>query len=58
MHPVLKIGNEAKSHIKINMHKHKCTAVCTKNNTRQSVQQIQEIIFNDFSAVAYYQPTL
>ena len=51
-YPILKIWNEAKSHIKINMQKHKCTAVCTKNNTRQSTQPIQEIIFNDFFAVA------
>ena len=28
-----------------------------ENNTRQSTQQIQEIIFNDFFAVVYYKPT-
>ena len=58
MYPALKLWIEAKSRIKIDMQKHKCTAVCTKNNTRQSTQQIQVIIFNDFFAVAYYQPTL
>ena len=53
MHPVL----EAKSHIKSNMQKDNCTTICIKNNSRQSSQQIQEIIFNDFFGVAYYQPT-
>ena len=40
------------------MQKDNCTTVCTKNNARQSTQQIQEIIFNHFFLVAYYQPTL
>ena len=39
------------------MQKDNCTTVCTKNNAKQSTQQIQEIIFDDFFAVAYYQPT-
>ena len=51
MHPELQI------YIKINMQKDNCTTVCTKNNARQKTQQIPEIIFNDFLAVAYYQPT-
>ena len=38
----------AKSHIKIKMQKDNCTTVCTKNNTRQSTLQIQEIIFDPF----------
>ena len=57
MHPELKIWNEVKSHLKINMQKDNCTTVCTKNNARQSTQQIQKIIFNHFFAVEYYQPT-
>ena len=40
------------------MLKDNCTTVCAKNNAGQSTQQIQEIIFNDFFADAYYQPTL
>ena len=39
------------------MQKDNCTAVCTKNNTRQSTQQIQEIIFNVFLLLRIYQPT-
>ena len=57
MHPALKIWNEVKSRFKINMQKDNCTTVCTKNNARQQTQQIQEIIFNHFFAVDYYQPT-
>ena len=57
MHPKLKIWNEVKNHFKINMQKDNCSIVFTKNNARQSTQQIQEIILNDFFAVAYYQPT-
>ena len=57
MHLVHTIWNEAKNHIRINMQKDKCTTVCTKNSTRQSTQQIQEIIFSHFFAVAYYQIT-
>ena len=56
MHPaVLKIGNEAKKHIKINTQKDSRTTgtVCTKNNTRQRTQQIQKIIFIDIFAVTY-----
>ena len=56
-HPLLKIWNEAKSHTNINMQKDNCTTTCTKNNTGQSTQQIQEIICNGFFAVVYYQPT-
>ena len=29
-----------------------CTTVCTKNNTRQSTKQIQEIVLINFFAVA------
>ena len=57
MHPEPKIWNEVKIHFKINMQKGNCITVCTKNNARQSTQQIQEIIFNHYFAVAYYQPT-
>ena len=57
MHPELKIWKEIKSHFKMNMLKDNCSTVCTENNARQSTQQIQEIIFNHFFAVAYYQPT-
>ena len=39
------------------MQKDNCSTVCTKNNARQSTQQIQEIIFNHFFAVAYFQST-
>ena len=39
------------------MQKDNCTTACTKNNAKQNTQQIQEIIFNDFFAVAYYQST-
>ena len=39
------------------MQKDNCTTVCTKNNTRQSAQQIQEIIVDEFFGVAYYQLT-
>ena len=48
MHPVLKIWNEAKSHIKINKQKDNCTIQSRlRINTRQSTQQIQEIILID-----------
>ena len=57
MHPVLKILNDTKSHIKNNMQKDNCTTICTKNNIRQSKQQIPEVIFKDFFGVAYYRPT-
>ena len=40
------------------MLKDNCTTVYANNNARQSTQQIQEIIFDNFFAVAYYQPTL
>ena len=57
MHPELKIWNEVKIHFKINLQKDNCTTVCTKNNASQSTHRIQEIIFNDFFAIAFYQPT-
>ena len=57
MHPILKIWNEAKSYVKTTIQKDNCITARTKNNTRQSIQQIQEIILNDIFVDAYYQPT-
>ena len=35
------------------MEKDNCTTVCTKDTRRQSTQQIQKIIFDEFFGVAY-----